>query len=146
MKVVAYLGPSCSVHATHTRMVRLLLDEGHDRVFIFLLRWRTVPPIQSHSFLLLLPYNITNGASNFSKGSLLVEDFEIEDFSFPIAEEDSSSVYISAASSACITIPPPFLLLRALCKRNQIIVHEYIVSAIQRQTPDCSLVLFPANP
>mmetsp|Transcript_122938 Transcript_122938/g.393848 ORF Transcript_122938/g.393848 Transcript_122938/m.393848 type:complete len:259 (+) Transcript_122938:66-842(+) len=39
-RVVVYLGASQPVHVTHMRLVRALLDEGHDRVFVFLLRWR----------------------------------------------------------------------------------------------------------
>eukprot|EP00928_Gymnodinium_smaydae_P043730 TRINITY_DN29249_c0_g2_i1.p1 TRINITY_DN29249_c0_g2~~TRINITY_DN29249_c0_g2_i1.p1 ORF type:complete len:642 (+),score=147.78 TRINITY_DN29249_c0_g2_i1:79-2004(+) len=39
-RVVVYLGASQPVHATHVRLVRTLLSEGHDRVFVFLLRWR----------------------------------------------------------------------------------------------------------
>eukprot|EP00929_Paragymnodinium_shiwhaense_P106105 TRINITY_DN7123_c0_g1_i1.p1 TRINITY_DN7123_c0_g1~~TRINITY_DN7123_c0_g1_i1.p1 ORF type:complete len:637 (+),score=110.72 TRINITY_DN7123_c0_g1_i1:85-1995(+) len=39
-RVVVYLGASAPVHITHMRLVRSLLDEGHDRIFIFLLRWR----------------------------------------------------------------------------------------------------------
>ena len=35
----AYLGSSAPVHATHTRLVRSLLDDGHEHVFIFLLSW-----------------------------------------------------------------------------------------------------------
>ena len=38
-RVVVYLGASAPVHATHVRLVRALLDEGHDRVFVFLLCW-----------------------------------------------------------------------------------------------------------
>ena len=39
-RVVVYLGASQPVHSTHTRMIRALLDQGHHRVFVFLLRWR----------------------------------------------------------------------------------------------------------
>ena len=38
-RVLVYLGASAPVHATHTRLVRALLDEGADKVFVFLLRW-----------------------------------------------------------------------------------------------------------
>lgn len=38
--VVVYLGASQPVHRTHVHLVRSLLDAGHDRVFVFLLRWR----------------------------------------------------------------------------------------------------------
>eukprot|EP00931_Biecheleriopsis_adriatica_P059206 TRINITY_DN35391_c0_g1_i1.p1 TRINITY_DN35391_c0_g1~~TRINITY_DN35391_c0_g1_i1.p1 ORF type:complete len:637 (+),score=123.42 TRINITY_DN35391_c0_g1_i1:58-1968(+) len=39
-RVAVYLGASSPVHITHVRLVRALLDEGHDYIFIFLLRWR----------------------------------------------------------------------------------------------------------
>ncbi|CAE8628924.1 unnamed protein product [Polarella glacialis] len=39
-RVAVYLGASQPVHRTHTKLVRALLDAGHDRVFVFLLRWR----------------------------------------------------------------------------------------------------------
>jgi len=38
-RAVVYLGASAPVHATHTRLIRSLLDEGHDHVFIFILAW-----------------------------------------------------------------------------------------------------------
>lgn len=38
-RCVVYLGASAPVHATHTNLIQSLLDEGFDRVFIFILRW-----------------------------------------------------------------------------------------------------------
>ena len=38
-RVVVYLGASSPVHVTHTKLVRSLLDEGFDKVFVFLLYW-----------------------------------------------------------------------------------------------------------
>jgi hypothetical protein len=38
-RAVVYLGASAPVHATHTRLIRSLLDEGHDHVFVFILAW-----------------------------------------------------------------------------------------------------------
>ena len=38
-KAVVYLGASAPVSAVHTRMIRSLLDEGHDHVFVFILCW-----------------------------------------------------------------------------------------------------------
>ena len=38
-KAVVYLGASSPVHKTHTALIRALLDEGHDHVFIFILCW-----------------------------------------------------------------------------------------------------------
>lgn len=38
-RIAVYLGASQPVHGTHTKLVRALLDAGHDRVFVFLLRW-----------------------------------------------------------------------------------------------------------
>ena len=38
-RAVVYLGASAPVHATHTRMIRALIDEGFDHVFVFILCW-----------------------------------------------------------------------------------------------------------
>jgi len=38
-RVCVYLGASAPVSGIHTNLARALLDEGFDRVFIFLLRW-----------------------------------------------------------------------------------------------------------
>lgn len=38
-RCLVYLGASAPVHATHTRLIRESLDEGFDRVFVFILCW-----------------------------------------------------------------------------------------------------------
>ena len=38
-RAVVYLGASAPVSAVHTRMIRALLDEGHDHIFVFILCW-----------------------------------------------------------------------------------------------------------
>ena len=58
-RVVVYLGASAPVHATHTRMIRALLDEGFHRVFVYILAWNpdragAPPPTPSQRALLWL--------------------------------------------------------------------------------------------